>query len=83
MTVRVAIGQLQKLDAEIVDFAHQMGVSSIQFNLRPTPEGKGYWDVDDVVAYRRACEEAGLVLEAIENVPFGFVDKNPQRSARS
>ncbi len=75
MTIRVVIGQLQKLDTETASFAHEMGVGGIQFNMLPMPTGKGFWDVDDIVALRRSCEDAGLTLEAIENVPFGFYDK--------
>jgi mannonate dehydratase len=75
MTVRVIIGQLQQLEDEIVAFARQMGVGGVQFNMLPKPAGKGYWDTDEIAALRRTCDEAGLVLEAIENFPFGFYDK--------
>lgn len=75
MSVRVNIGQLRDLDAETAAFARQLGVEGIQFNTPDLPGDKGFWEVDDLVALRRRCADAGLRLEALENVPMAFYDK--------
>ena len=55
-------------------FASQLGVSSIQMNT-PIIPGTKRWEYQDLRSLVETCEEFGLRLEAIENVPRGFYDK--------
>lgn len=75
MSVRVALGQISELDDETAAFARQLGIGGVQFNTPTLPADNGYWEVDDLVALRRHCEDEGLRLEAVENVPMAFYDK--------
>ena len=47
----------------------------MHFNFAGADPGKGYWEVDEVAALQRSCQEAGLTLEGIENVPHRCYDK--------
>lgn len=73
-TMRVAVGQLHELTHESLTFARQLGVSGVQLNA-PVIPGAKRWEVDVLVWLRERCEEYGLRLEAIENVPFRFYDE--------
>ncbi|SDS74965.1 mannonate dehydratase [Actinopolymorpha singaporensis] len=75
MTIRVIIGQLNELDDETALFARQLGIDGVQFNTPRLPADQGFWQLDDLVALRRRCADAGLHLEALENVPMSFYDK--------
>lgn len=76
MSIRLAVGHIDELDDDVITFAHQLGLTSIHLHTPGNLTGeRGYWEVDELVALRRRCEEAGLVVEAIENVPYGHWDK--------
>ncbi len=72
--MRVAVGQVSVLTDEILAFARQLGVPGIQVNT-PSLPGDAEWAYEDLHALRERCEEAGLRLEAIENVHLDFYDK--------
>jgi len=83
--VRVAIGQFSQLSDERLTFCAQLGVSGIVLNT-PVLPGKRWehfdilrtaasWDFLDLLELRTTCENYGLKLEAIENVPITFYDK--------
>jgi mannonate dehydratase len=83
--MRVAIGQFSVLSEERLIFAKQLGVGGIQLNT-PVMPGKRWehtdihrttpsWDFLDLLELRTTCENYGLRLEAIENVPPSFYDK--------
>lgn len=74
LPMRIAIGQASELTPEIIDFAHQMGIQDIQFNTPRLP-GESRWEYADLLDLRTRCNDAGLRLNAIENVPIKFYVK--------
>ena len=71
---RVAVGQIRQLTDEILLFAKQLGVTDIQLNTPDLP-GEAQWEFMDLLRLRTRCEEAGLTLASLENVPVRFYDK--------
>lgn len=72
--IRVAIGQFNRLTEEKLRFAAQIGVKGIQMN-NPILPGESRWEEKNIRALVEQTEAAGLVLEAIENVPTHFYHK--------
>jgi hypothetical protein len=68
MAMRIAVGQFKELTDEMLRFAAQIGVGGIQMN-NPTLPGETRWEEADIRALVEKTEAAGLVFEAIENVP--------------
>lgn len=78
LPMRIAVGQLNTLTDEAVQFSRQMGIEDIQFNMyhgSPHLPGDTHWEYIDLVKLRTRCEDAGLRLNAIENTPIRFYDK--------
>jgi mannonate dehydratase len=78
LPMRLAVGQINQLTDEIVLFAKQLGIQDIQFNMyhgSPHLPGDTHWEYMDLLQLRTRCEDAGLRLNAIENVPIAFYDK--------
>jgi mannonate dehydratase len=78
LPMRVALGQVRELTDEIVLFANQLGIQDIQFNMFHGSDhlpGETHWEYMDLLQLRTRCEDAGLRLNAIENVPIKFYDK--------
>ncbi len=73
-TMRVAIGQFDELSHERLRFAAQIGASGVLLNT-PVLPGEQRWEVHDLVWLRQRCEEYGLRLEALENVPVRFYER--------
>jgi mannonate dehydratase len=73
-TMRVAVGQIRDLDDEILRYAVQLGVKGVQINT-PLIPGDGFWSESVLRAQVEKCEQYGLVLESLENVPAHFYDK--------
>ena len=74
LPMRIAIGQANQLTPEIIQFAHQTGIQDIQFNTPRLP-GESRWEYADLLDLRQRCNDAGLRLNAIENVPIKFYVK--------
>ncbi|WP_147917662.1 mannonate dehydratase [Ruania zhangjianzhongii] len=76
MTIRLALGHIEALDEDVITFAQQLGLESVHLHT-PTnlDDSVGYWRLDELSALRQRCEDAGLRLEAIENVPYLHWDK--------
>jgi mannonate dehydratase len=74
MGMRVGIGQFSELTVEKLRFAAQLGVEAVQMNTPQLP-GETHWEESDLRALVRTCQEYGLTLDAIENVPIHFYDK--------
>src|ERR1700687_3220616 len=72
--MRIALGQFNQATDELLKFARQLGVDGVLLNT-PILPGKKRWEFIDVVRLRARSEEAGLILEALENVPLAFYDK--------
>lgn len=74
MSMRVALGQIPDASDELLAFARQLGLASVQLNTPRLP-GDREWAYEDLLALRLRCEAAGLRLEAIENVPNSFYER--------
>jgi len=72
--IRIAVGQFNELTDEKLRFAAQLGITGIQLN-NPTLPGDTRWETADIQQLVDRISAAGLVLEAIENVPTHFYDK--------
>ena len=72
--IRVAIGQFNELTQERLTYARQLGAGGVQLNT-PLLPGTAQWEEDDLRRLRERCEEFGLRLEALENVPNRFYDR--------
>ncbi|MFN8495788.1 MAG: mannonate dehydratase [Caldilineaceae bacterium] len=79
LPMRLAVGQVRELTDEIVAFTKQMGIQDMQFNFYGgspyLPDDNGRWEYMDLLRLRTRVEDAGLRLNAIENVPIKFYDK--------
>jgi mannonate dehydratase len=78
LPMRIAVGQLRELTDETILFVKQMGLQDVQFNFfhgSPHVPGETRWEFIDLLRLRTRCEDAGLRLNAIENVPIKFYDK--------
>jgi mannonate dehydratase len=78
LPMRVAMGQIRELTDEVILFTKQLGIQDIQFNFfhgSPHLGGETHWDYMELVRLRTRCDDAGLRLNAIENVPIKFYDK--------
>ena len=76
--MRIAVGQVRELTDEVVRFTRQLGIQDIQFNMlngSPHLPGDTHWEYMDLLQLRTRCEDAGLRLNAIENVPTKFYNK--------
>ena len=78
LPMRIAVGQIVELTDDIAAFTKQMGICDVQFNFfngSPHLSGNHRWEYMDLVRLRTRVEDAGLRLNAIENVPIKFYDK--------
>lgn len=68
--MRLSMGHVDTLDDRVLIFARQLGLSSIQLHA-PNPPNRDHrhWTLEDLQALRDRCEDAGLRLEGIENLP--------------
>ncbi|WP_166345765.1 mannonate dehydratase [Phytoactinopolyspora limicola] len=76
MSIRLALGHIEQLDDDVVTFGQQLGLTSVHLHTPGDLSGTdGFWTADELLGLRHRCEDAGLVLEAIENVPYAHWDK--------
>jgi mannonate dehydratase len=74
--MRLTLGHVEGFDDTIASFAKQLGLTSIQFHTPSDLSGEGgVWIVAELVALRERCEEHGLVVEGLENVPYRHWNK--------
>lgn len=70
MTVRLVLGHVDSYDERVAAFAHQLGLRGVQLHTPSNlPGAGGYWTVAELRKLREQCDQAGLVLEGLENVP--------------
>jgi mannonate dehydratase len=69
--MRLAIGQFNELTDERLEFIRQLGVKDVLLNTPRLP-GQTHWEFMDLLHWRTRCEDAGLRLAALENVPRSF-----------
>ena len=65
------------VDEDDLKFAAQMGATHVVLQSYADAgivKGDARWEYDDLLQLRRKVESAGLVLEALENVPLKFYD---------
>lgn len=74
LPMRLGIGQFNQLTDERLQFIKQLGVNDMLLNT-PILPGDTHWAFMDLLHLRTRCEDAGLRLAAIENVPTKFYDK--------
>lgn len=72
--MKIAIGQMREIDFNRLRFIKQLGVDCVIFNT-PNLPGKERWEFMDLLNLRTTCEDFGLVLGAIENIPREFYIK--------
>jgi mannonate dehydratase len=72
--MRVAVGQVRELTHELLSFTAQIGASGVLLNT-PILPGNTHWEIADLRWLRERCEQYGIQLEAIENVPLSFYDR--------
>ena len=72
--MRVGLGQFNEMTDDVLRFAAQLGVSTVQMNSPRLP-GDERWDVADIRALVEKAKAFGLTLEAIENTPPQFFIK--------
>jgi mannonate dehydratase len=84
--MRIAIGNFPVASDERISFAKQMGLHGLVLHTPQLPATQRWeymdipheskrWEYLDLVELRTRCENHGLRLEAIENVPIDFYDK--------
>jgi len=74
LQMRIGLGQFSELTEEKILFAKELGIKDLLFNTPALP-GEKQWEFKDLLQLRMACEDAGVRLAAIENVPQRFYDK--------
>jgi len=72
--MRLALGQFNELSDERLQYIRQLGVGDVLLN-NPVLPGETHWDFMDLLHLRMRCEDAGLRLAAIENVPRKFCEE--------
>jgi mannonate dehydratase len=72
--MRLALGQFNELSDERLQYIKQLGVDDVLLN-NPVLPGETHWKFTDLLHLRMRCEDSGLRLAAIENVPRRFYEK--------
>src|SRR5437773_12549974 len=74
LPMRVGLGQFSELTDEMPKFIKQCGCDDLLLNTPRLP-GESRWEFRDLLLLRTRCEDAGLRLMALENVPVRFYDR--------
>lgn len=83
LPLRVGLGQFMSPTQERLRFIKQLGVNDILLNMYETPlladskiplTGDQFWEYEELLHLRTRVNEAGLRLNAIENLPISFYD---------
>lgn len=71
MTIRLSLGHIDEYDDRTAAFAHQLGLTGVQFHTPDLlPGEKGYWSLQELKALRERCDADGLRIDGLENVPL-------------
>lgn len=73
--MRLAYGQIRSVDPELMVNARQLGIDRVQFNLPFDLPADQYWKYEDLKEWKERCEQYGVIVEAMENMPISFYDK--------
>jgi mannonate dehydratase len=83
LPLRVGVGQFKQPTEERLRYIKQLGVNDILLNMYQTPlleetslplSTDNEWSLGELVQLRNTVEDAGLRLNAIENIPISFYD---------
>ncbi|MEY7848513.1 mannonate dehydratase [Natrarchaeobius sp. A-rgal3] len=88
LPMRIGLGQFMDPTEKRLRYVKQLGVEDILLNMyqydpdyehmpddeRMPLEGDGEWSVENLIALRERIEDAGIRLNAIENVPISFYE---------
>lgn len=83
LPLRIGVGQFMQTTDERLRFIKQLGVNDILLNMYQTPlladsekplTGQSKWDYEELLHLRTRVNEAGIRLNAIENMPISFYD---------
>lgn len=83
LPIRLGLGQFMHPTPERLRYIKQLGVDDVQLNMYQTSlidtdydelplTGRNEWDFRELVQLRTRIEDAGLRLNAIENLPLSF-----------
>ena len=72
--MRVGLGQFRELTDEMLAFIKQMGADDFLMNTPRLP-GDEEWAYEDLKALKERADNAGLQLQALENVPVHFYER--------
>lgn len=84
LPMRVGLGQFMAPTEERLRFIKQLGVNDILLNMYDTPlladskkplTGEDKWSYEELLHLRTRVNDAGLRLNAIENIPIDFYDE--------
>ncbi|MFE5096940.1 mannonate dehydratase [Streptomyces sp. NPDC056638] len=71
MTIRLSLGHIDTYDARVATFAHQLGLTGVQFHTPDLlPGTDGFWSLTELRALRDRCDADGLAIDGVENVPL-------------
>ncbi|MFB6711019.1 MULTISPECIES: mannonate dehydratase [unclassified Streptomyces] len=71
MTIRLSLGHIDTYDARVATFAHQLGLTGVQFHTPDLlPGADGFWSLTELRDLRDRCDADGLAIDGIENVPL-------------
>lgn len=76
MSIRLSLGHVDEYDERVATFAHQLGLTGVQFHTPNVLPGEaGYWSLDELTELRRRCDADGLRIDGLENVPLAHIWK--------
>jgi mannonate dehydratase len=68
--VRIVLGHIDEYDDAVAAFAHQLGLRGVQLHTPANLPGvQGHWSLQELRDLQDRCQDAGLVIEGLENVP--------------
>lgn len=73
--MRLAYGQIRSVDRETMMNARQLGINSVHFNLPYDLKAEKKWEYDDLARFKENCDQYGVTVEGMENMPIPFYDK--------
>jgi len=75
--MRLAASALREWSDETLTFVKQLGVDEVVFNFNRTggPPGDKRWEYLDLLQLRMRCQDAGLQIACIENIPKAMYQK--------
>jgi mannonate dehydratase len=76
MALRISMGHVDTYDDTVAAYARQLGLRSVQLHCPSNlTAADGYWSTEELRALRERCEQDGLTLEGLENIPVAHFYK--------